>query len=1333
MALLVAPEPVLAILWRGGAGRIITELALQHRWPKICRAWMLNWGEIYLFTMPLQQLKQEIESCMAADVPRLWKQFQRLENRQSAGQPIDQGSVRLNQQIETSMQRCAIRRAGLPVPDYQLSLPVSDRRQEIIAAIGQHQVVILCGATGSGKTTQLPKLCLELGRGIRGKIGHTQPRRIAARSLTSRIAEELHTEIGQTVGYKIRFQDRINDNSYIKVMTDGILLAETRSDPEFREYDTLIIDEAHERSLNIDFLIGYLHRLLPKRPDLKLIITSATIDPQRFSKHFNTAPVIEVSGRTFPVDMRYRPVVGDAEDKDREQGQAIIDAVDELAREGPGDILIFLAGERDIRDTAELLRKHHPPHTEILPLYARLSVDQQNKVFKQHKGRRIVLATNVAETSLTVPGVRYVVDIGTARISRYSYRTKVQRLPIESISQASANQRSGRCGRVAAGICIRLYSEEDFNSRTEFTEPEIQRTNLAAVILQMAALKLGDVESFPFLDPPDVRFVRDAFKLLQELGATDAQKHLTDIGRKLAHLPLDPRIGRMVLAASERGCLREVLIIAAGLTIPDPRERPLESAAAADEKQILFRHDKSDFLGYVQLWNIFHEQKKHLSQNKLRKWCRGHFISYIRMREWHDIHSQLYTLCKELRLQLNDAAAEYEAVHRALLPGLLGNVALKNEDREYTGARNLKLNIFPGSSLAKKPPQWVMGAELVETGKRYLRTLASIDPGWVEAAAGSLLKRSYSEPHWSQKKARVMAYERVTLYGLPLAIQRKVNYSSIDPAISRELFIRHALVLGEYRSRADFALHNQKIREELADLEAKARRPDLLIEEQAVFDYFDARIPQKIVSGASFERWLKLAAGQQADSLKLNRELLLRRDDSGFGESHFPDHLEIHGIRLQVHYRFTPGHQTDGLCIDIPVAALNQFSAADFEWLVPGLLREKVVQLIKSLPKQWRRHFVPVPDFASACIDALVDNPGSLIDFLGASLKRMSGIEIPVAAWQTERLTSHLFASFRVMDEQGKILDEASDLVLLQDKYATQAGQDFQKNSARAFNERAVIDWDFGDLPESIEFLSGAIMMRGYPALEIENDKIMLKLFDQPAVASAAHHLGVLRLFENKVIRAIKDIKRGLPDIQQQCLWYAPLGNCEALTFDITQAAVAQAFLSGNELPRTEQDFQQRLEAGRPKLAELANQIGVWSAGALSEYHQLNRQLKSKIAPYALPVASEIRQQLDSLIYPGFVSQTPNKWLPHLARYIQAARLRLEKCGANTQQEKVNSIIIHKFLERYQTAQENNPRSENLNEFRWLIEELRVSYFAQALKTAVKVSENRLEKYWQDL
>ena len=1286
-----------------------------------------------LATMPLQQLKQQIEACLAADAPRLWKQCLRLEQRLATGKPVDQGVARLERQIAHSMEQVAKRRAGLPVPEYRLPLPVSERRQEILEAIDQHQVVVLCGETGSGKTTQLPKLCLELGRGTRGKIGHTQPRRIAARSLTARIAEELYSDIGQTVGYKIRFQDRINDNSYIKVMTDGILLAETRSDPEFREYDTLIIDEAHERSLNIDFLLGYLHRLLPARPDLKLIITSATIDPQRFSEHFNDAPVIEVSGRTYPVDMRYRPLAGDADDKDRDQGQAILDAVDELAREGPGDILIFLSGEREIRDAAELLRKHHPPQTEILPLYARLSADQQARVFRQHQGRRIVLATNVAETSLTVPGIRYVVDVGTARISRYSYRTKVQRLPVESISQASANQRSGRCGRVAAGICIRLYSEEDFNSRAEFTEPEIQRTNLAAVILQMASLKLGDVESFPFLDPPDGRFVRDACKLLQELGAVDRHNQLTETGRKLARLPVDPRLGRMLLAAGERGCLHEVLIIVAGLTIPDPRERPLEFAAAADEKQTVFQHEKSDFLGYVQLWKLFHEQKKHLSQNKLRKWCREHFISYVRMREWRDIHSQLLTLCRELGLKLDTTDADYEAVHRALLPGLLGNVACKTDKREYTGARNLKLNLFPGSVLAKKPPQWVMGAELVETGKRYLRTVAAVDPAWVEAAGSALLKRSYSEPHWVQKKAQVMASERVTLYGLPLVVQRKVNYAAIDPVVSRELFIRHALVLGEYRSRADFALHNQKIRDELAQLEARARCPDLLIEEQAVFDYFAAHIPDHVVSGASFERWLKKAGTKQADSLKLNRDQLLRQHDAGLSEADYPDHLDIHGISLPVQYRFTPGHQADGLCVDIPVAALNQFSEVDFEWLVPGLLQEKIVQLIKSLPRQWRRHFVPAPDYARACIDALDDHRGSLTEYLGHALQGMTGVDIPVDAWRPERLTPHLFASFRIVDENGKVLSEGSDLAMLQHKYAGRTEKDFHKHSAQAFTEREVVDWDFGDLADFIDLSAGAVTMRGYPALEAKGGKVFLRLFDHQVAAIKAHRQGVLKLFEKQLNRPIKDMKRSLPEIQQQCLRFAPLGGCEELTADIVQAVLARVFVPGKELPRTGQEFKRLLANGRPELISTANQIGSWSAAALSEYHQLNRQLKAKIPACALSAATDVQEQLDKLIYPGFVSNTPVKWLPHLSRFIKAARLRLENCGANTQREGQQSKTVHTFMDRYQKYLARNPDDENVQEFRWLIEELRVSFFAQLLKTSVKVSETRLEKAWRDI
>ncbi|MCA1805830.1 MAG: ATP-dependent RNA helicase HrpA [Xanthomonadaceae bacterium] len=918
----------------------------------------------------LDRLEPLIDLCPLQLRPLLRKRWQGLRRRARAAQPVDRGLRALARDLETATTRRAARLAALPSPEYALALPVVARRAELRAAIAAHPVIIVCGETGSGKTTQLPKICLELGRGVDGLIGHTQPRRIAARSLAARVAEELHSRVGQAVGCKMRFHDQVGEQTFLKIMTDGILLAETQGDPDLLQYDTFIIDEAHERSLNVDFLLGYLKQLLPRRPDLKLIITSATIDPERFSRHFSNAPVIEVSGRTYPVELRYRPLRGDdEEDQDRDRGQALLDAVDELAREGDGDVLVFLSGERDIREAAELLRKHHPPHTEVLPLYARLSASQQQAVFRPHRGRRIVLATNVAETSLTVPGIRYVVDTGLARLSRYSYRSKVQRLPIEKISRAAADQRAGRCGRVAAGICIRLYSEEDFAARPAFTEPEILRTNLAAVILQMSALGLGAVEDFPFVEAPDARFVRDGFKLLQELGAVDEGQRLTERGRQLARLPVDPRIGRMILAAREELCLREVLVIAAALSVQDPRERPLDKAQAADEKHRLFAVPYSDFLGYLNLWNAYHEQARHLSQNKLRKWCQQHFISYVRMREWHEVERQLQRLVTDMGLRLNQEEAEPDAIHRALLSGLLGNIAMKTAEREYTGARNLKLELFPGSVLVKKRPQWIMAAELVETGKRYARTLAVVEPRWVEPLAAGLVKRSHGEPHWEKRAGQVVARERVTLYGLPVVTQRRVNYGPIDPVLSRELFIREALVAGQLGTPGRFMTHNRALVAEVLELEARARRRDLLVSEEELYAFYDARLPAGIHDQVAFEHWRKQAEREDPRCLYFAREALLAQEEA-IDTRQFPAQLEWQGLRLPVRYRFEPGEEDDGMTVTVPLAALNQLRPASFEWLVPGLLEEKLTLLIKSLPKQQRRHFVPVPEFAGQSLGA---------------------------------------------------------------------------------------------------------------------------------------------------------------------------------------------------------------------------------------------------------------------------------------------------------------------------------------------------------------------------
>jgi len=1282
----------------------------------------------------LPELQDAIDACFARDVPDLRKRLRMLQRRCRQGQPAGHGIEKLVAAIARSASHVDERRQRLPVPEYRLALPVVDRRDLIMETVSDHQVVVLCGETGSGKTTQLPKICLELGRGARGKIGHTQPRRIAARSLAARIAEELDSPLGQQVGYKVRFQDHVQESSYIKVMTDGVLLAEIQSDPELRQYDTLIIDEAHERSLNIDFLLGYLHRLLPRRPDLKVIITSATIDPQRFSDHFGQAPIIEVSGRTYPVELRYRPLLGDDDDqKDRGRGQAILDAVDELATEGPGDVLVFLPGERAIREASELLRKHHPPNTEILPLYARLSATQQNQVFKAHKGRRIVLATNVAETSLTVPGIRYVVDTGLARISRYSYRTKVQCLPVEAVSQASANQRSGRCGRVAAGICIRLYDEDDFAARAPFTEPEIRRTNLAAVILQMAVLGLGNVDEFPFVDPPDSRFIRDGYKLLHELGAVNGQQSLTSLGKQIACLPVDPRLARMILAARDTHCLREVLIITAALEVVDPRERPLDKAQAADEKHALFRDEKSDFMAYLNLWNAFHEQSRHLSQNKLRKWCREHFLSFLRMREWIDVHRQLLTQVKSMAMSPNTAEADYRSIHCALLTGLLGNLAFQLEPGVYLGARNLKFSLFPGSGLVKKKPKWLVAAELVETGKRYLRTAAQVDSAWVEPLARHLTKCSYSEPHWEKKRAQVVAFETVSLYGLTLISRRKVNFGPIDPVVARELFIRHALVHGEFSAQLAFVEHNRRLLEELDLLEAKSRRRDVLADEEELYRFFDERVPASVFDGPSFKRWWQQLAPDQKGVLRLDREAVMRHGAEAVTAGQYPDELEIRGIRLPLRYRFSPGHSNDGLCVQVPVLALNQLHEADFERLVPGLLREKVTLLIKSLPKQFRRHFVPAPDFADAAIASRQVAGKGLIESLSEQLQRMTGVSVPADAWRPELLPAHLFAHFEVVNENGQVLGEGTDLRELKLRLARYTENSFSLVSDARFERTDIEEWDFGCLPEYVELERGGVTVRAYPALTVTDGTIGLRLFDQQQEAVDSHTEGLLALFRKKAGRAIKEIKRSVPDLQKQALWFSTVGGADLLQADLERAVMQAAFLGEGCDVRDAETFTRRLDAGKTHLVELAASIGAASFDALQAYQQVNRMIKGAVVPQLIAATGEVRDQLAKLVYPGFLAATPLRWLPHLGRFIRAAGQRLEKLSGNIERDRKQAAIVRRYWQRYEQIAATVTDNEAIDEFRWLIEELRVSLFAQELGTSVKVSPERLERLWQTL
>ncbi len=1296
----------------------------------------------------LQHLQAALEMCMACDRVRLERRLRALAR--VPGTVRGEELARLARAIEASISRRARRAARLPVPSFPEHLPIVAHRDDIARALKAHQVIVVCGETGSGKTTQLPKIALTLGRGAAGLIGHTQPRRIAARSVAARLAQELGSPLGAGVGYQVRFADQVSPDTCVKVMTDGILLAETQGDRLLARYDTLILDEAHERNLNIDFLLGYLKRLLPRRPDLKVIVTSATIDPERFSRHFGGAPVIAVSGRSYPVQVRYRPPEGqDEEQRDCDRQRALLEAVDEAARLGPGDVLVFLSGEREIRETAEALRKHHPGGTEILPLYARLSAAEQARVFQSHVGRRIVLSTNVAETSLTVPGIHYVIDAGFARISRYSYRTKVQRLPIEKISQASAEQRKGRCGRIAPGVCFRLYTEEDFRQRALYTEPEILRTNLAAVILQMRALNLGDVRDFPFVDAPDARYVNDGFKLLHELGALDAQRALTAIGRELARLPLDPRVGRMVLAARDGGCLAEVLVIAAALSVQDPRERPQDRQQAADERHRVFQDPRSDFLGYLNLWRAYHEQARHLSRNKLRGWCREHFLSYMRMREWHDIHQQLLGLIKDMGMRPNEMEAGYDAIHRALLAGLFGNIAHKTQGPEYLGARGVKLMLFPGSALAAKGAPWVVAAELVETSRSFLRTVARIDPGWVESLAAHLVKRSYVEPHWEKRSAQVAALETVSLYGLVLVAGRKVNYGPIDPAVARELFIRAALVAQDYDTRAPFQQHNRRLIVELEELEAKSRRRDVLVDEQTLFEFFDARVPADIYSGARFERWRQDAERSEPRLLFLTREDLMRKGAPSLYADDFPPTLSLGGANFPLRYHFEPGSAEDGVTMTVPAPALNQLDAQCLEWLVPGLLREKIAALLRSLPKDLRRHFVPAQQFADACAQAVRYGAGSLTAALAAELERMTGIRIPADAWQVEKLPQHLCLNVRVVDDRGRLLAAGRDLHTLQAQLGAQARRSFERTAAEAHPPSGHTDWDFGTLAERVELQRGGAMLQGYPGLVDRRDAVGMQLFDTAAAASASTRCGLRRLFMLQLAPTVKYLRKHLPHAASLCLQYAalpeppwrsaatPAGGCEALREQLVGAGIDTVFVQGARIADREQ-FQARLQAGKPQLVSAVNAVCERVHEVQQTYAEVARALHSASAgaERARSVA-DLREQLSHLVYRGFVADTPPQRLAHLPRYLKGMLLRIARLADAPARDRQRLAEIAPLwracVDRLSVLRAAGQEDAALEDYRWMLEELRVSLFAQELKTAVPVSPQRLRRRWDEL
>jgi ATP-dependent helicase HrpA len=1255
--------------------------------------------------------------------------------------------------VDTGEQRVAARRAAVPAISYPAALPVSARREDIAAAIRDHQVVIVAGETGSGKTTQIPKICLELGRGVRGLIGHTQPRRLAARTVAARIAEELHTELGDAVGWKVRFTDHVGENTLVKLMTDGILLAELTGDRMLRQYDTLIIDEAHERSLNIDFILGYLTQLLPQRPDLKVVITSATIDPERFAEHFaqatgEAAPIVEVSGRSYPVEVRYRPVVDPDDpdaDPDRDQLDAIGDAVAELQREGDGDILVFLPGEREIRDATDALAKRDFRSTEIIPLYSRLSTAEQQRVFAPHTGRRVVLATNVAETSLTVPGIRYVIDPGTARISRYSRRLKVQRLPIEKVSQASANQRAGRCGRVADGICIRLYAEDDFDARPEFTEPEILRTNLASVILRMIALELGELSEFPFVERPDPRAVGDGLALLQELGALEpgASRTLTAVGRSLSALPVDPRLGRMLVEADRTGCLREVLVITAALSVQDPRERPTEQRQAADEKHNRFAEDGSDFLAFLNLWRYIGEQREALTGNRFRRLLREEFLHYLRIREWQDLHSQLRSAARNAGMTLNDTEPDADRIHTAVLSGLLSQVGLREaETREYLGARGAKFMIFPGSSLAKKQPRWVMAAELVETSRLFARTVARIKPEWIEPLAGHLVKRTYSEPHWSRKRAAAAATERVTLHGIPIVVGRSVDYGRIDPEVARELFIRHALVEGDWDTRHRFFHTNRALLDDVEELEHRARRRDLVVDEETLVGFYEDRIPADVVSGRHFDTWWKRTSRRQPDLLDFTEEMLRTAQASEVDRGAYPDHVEAGGLTLPLSYAFEPGASTDGVTVDVPVAALHQVDHTPFTWQVPGLREELVTALIKTLPKQLRRLFAPAPDHARAVLARLraasADSNYSepLLDGLERELGRMRDVDIPREAWELDRLPEHLTVTFRVVDENGREVATGTDLEALRRTLAPKvraelaaAGVDIERTG--------LTSWTIGTLPREHQVRRGSHVVTGYPGLIDRGSAVDVRVFPTAAERDPATWRGTRRLLLMDTPSPAKQVQRGLDNAAKLALSRNPHGSVAALLEDCVTAAADALIAAAGGPAWDERSYARLRRLFADKLASTTLQVLHAVRGVLGEWHRVQALVGDLRAPLLKAGVADITAQVDALVAPGFATAAGATRLADVARYLEAVERRVEKLRVDPVRDAGWTAQVRTVADEYDAELAALPPgvepSAALREIRWMIEELRVGLYAHPMRTRYPVSIKRIQRAIDDL
>ena len=1390
---------------------------------------------------PSSQLLKNLDQAMYADRHRLRRQLHDLRKK-GGDAPIEKD--RLAQWLErfqASAAKVEARRQSIPTMRYDDSLPIAAKRDEIKAALEKHQVLVIAGETGSGKTTQLPKICLEMGRGVHGLIGHTQPRRLAARSVATRVAEEIGTPLGELVGYQVRFEDQSKDSSLIKLMTDGILLAETQHDRFLERYDTIIVDEAHERSLNIDFLLGYLKTLLPRRPDLKVIITSATIDLQRFSEHFNGAPIVEVSGRTFPVETWYRPLAAETdEDGNRVEDDLTIDqgilvALDEIEAhersvgQRPGDVLVFLPGEREIRDAAEVLRKANLRFTEVLPLYARLTPAEQQKIFRPAAGRKIVLATNVAETSLTVPGIRYVIDSGTARISRYSYRAKVQRLPIEAVSQASANQRKGRCGRVEPGICIRLYSEEDFLGRPEFTDPEILRTNLAAVILQMLHLRLGQIEDFPFIEPPDGRAISDGFNLLQELSAVNRENQLTPLGRQLARLPIDPRLGRMLLEAAQLGSMSEVLIVASALSVQDVRERPADRQQQADQAHAQWKDPDSDFAALINLWRGFEEQRQTLGSNPLRTWCRKNFLNYLRLREWRDAHRQLTLIVRELKLdaqnradhersgietkdrgrdrshkgtpagrgkpphhesgldredggaeakedmgveakeggtQKNDRAQaegpmrtkdkrvnakliqqaehsevaqkakSYAAVHKAILSGLLSQVGHKTEEGDFLGARQRRFWVHPSSVIGRKKPNWIMAAELVETTKLFARMVAKIEPDWIEPLAKHLIKTNHFEPHWEKKRGQVVAFEQVTLYGMIVVGRRPVHFGPIDPAAARELFIREGLVRGEMHSRAKALAANRELLELFDELEAKARRRDIIADEDTLFAYYDARVPQDIYQTASFESWYKRESANNPQLLMMRDEDVLARDASEITAAMYPDHLRIGELQLSLEYHFEPNHPRDGVTLRVPAPLLPQLRSERLDWLVPGLIEAKAVALVRNLPKAIRKNFVPVPDFVKAALSKVTFGEGALSEVLGRELLRMTGARVPEEAWAEAAvgLENHLKMNIEVVDAHGKFLGEGRDLAELTARF-NEASQAALAPVQQKAEQKPVEAKGFAQVAEKAQAKMAGLSMTVYPALVEEGGVVKEGRFPTQAEADYQHRRALQRLLLQQLAEPARYLRNKLPGLTDLGLLYRDMGKIDALVEDILLASLDSCILAGEaQLPRDGAALASLAERKRGDWASHAERLARLTLDILRHWHGLQKRFKGKIDLAQAVALNDIKAQLGNLIYPGFVRETPAEWLKEYPRYLKAVEQRFDKIGAQLQRDRVWSGELVSYWEQYQARlkkhQQEGKRDPELMLYRWMVEEYRVSLWAQQLGTKMAVSDKRMNKQW---